>query len=194
MSRPPLLVLLACLGACSSTAGRPAGTRPSLTTSLPVAPATHADSWAREDTGAPNDTTLPLGIGLTFGPSAPMIATALDFPMDKQITLGPSIQYAFEDDLNLTSITGQLKYYLPREEKDAKLLPYLTIGAGMATIDKEGRGGSSGFLIDVGGGVRLLTGEHYRVGSELRWNWLPNEVANESGYFSWELLHIVISF
>jgi hypothetical protein len=32
------------------------------------------------------------------------------------------------------------------------------------------------------------------IGSELRWNWLPDEIGNEDTYFSWELIHVVISF
>ena len=196
MARTTPFVLLACLGACASSAPRPdwVVSKPALTTSLPPATAPAADFAAPEDDLAPKDTTLPVGIGMTFGPSAPMLAAALDFPLDKQITFGPSLQYAFEDDLSLGSLTGQLKYYIPMEDKNPKLQPYGTFGAGLASIDKEGRSGDSGLVINIGAGARLLTGEHYSIGSELRWNWLPDEIGNEDTYFSWELIHVVISF
>jgi hypothetical protein len=198
MARTSPFVLLACLGACSSTAAHPERTvhEPSFSASLPAAAvAPSADpALGRGDAGAPNDTTLPVGLGLTFGPSAPMLAAALDFPIDKQITFGPSLQYAFESDLSLASLTGQLKYYLVPDEKNAKFVPYATFGAGIASIDKQGGGADQGFVADFGAGVRLLTGEHYRLGTELRFNWLPDEVAGEDTFFSWELLHVVITF
>ena len=196
MARTYPFALLACLAACATPAPRPdwVVSKPALTTSLPPPEAPAADYATPEDAGAPNKTTLPVGVGMTFGPSAPMIAVGLDFPFDKQITFGPSLQYAWESDLSLASITGQLKYYFPTEEKDAKLLPYGTFGAGLVSIDKANRSGDSGLVINVGGGVRLLTGEKYSIGTELRWNWLPDEIGNEDSYFSWELVHMVITF
>lgn len=198
MAKTLPIALLAGLGACTSTSARPdwVVSKPVLTGSLPAAatsPGTDGGA-AREDEGAPNDTVLPVGIGMTFGPSAPMLAAALDFPIDKQITFGPSLQYAFEDDLTLMSVTGQLKYYFQSDERKAKFLPYATFGAGLASIDKEGRSGDSGFLANFGAGVRFLTGDHYRVGSELRWNWLPDDVGDEDRYWSLELVQVVISF
>lgn len=189
-------VLLACLGACSSTAPRSEWvvSKPALTTSLPPAAAPAADSVAFEDDLAPKDTTLPVGIGLTFGPSAPMLAAALDFPLDKQITFGPSLQYAFENDLTLLSVTGQLKYYFKMDDDRPKLQPYGVFGAGLASVDKDGISGDEGLLINVGAGLRLLTGDHYSLGSELRFNWLPDDLGNEESFFSWELVHVVISF
>jgi hypothetical protein len=64
----------------------------------------------------------------------------------------------------------------------------------MANIDKEGQSGDSGLLINGGAGVRFLTGEHYRIGSEARVNFLPSKLDGERGYLSFELLQIVISF
>lgn len=199
MAKTLPLVFLAGLGACTSTAAGPdwVASKPVLTGSFPAAapaPAADGGGAAFEDAGAPNHTTLPVGIGMTFGPSAPMLAAALDFPLDKQITFGPSVQYAFEDDLTLMTATAQIKYYLGTDDKKAKFLPYATFGAGLASIDKDGRSSDSGFLINAGAGVRLLTGDHYRVGSELRFNWLPDDVGGEDNYFSLELVQVVISF
>jgi hypothetical protein len=196
MARPTPCVLLLCLGACAAPASRSDWIvrEPSLTSSLPVAPAPAVEVATRDDDLAPKDTTLPIGIGMTFGPSAPMLGATLDFPLDKQITFGPSLQYAFEDDLSLLSVTGQLKYYFQLEEGRPKLQPYGTFGAGLASIDKDGISGDEGLVVNVGGGLRLLTGDHYSLGSELRWNWLPDDLGREDSYFSWEIVHVVISF
>jgi hypothetical protein len=196
------LALLAGLGACTSTAVRHGsyddtpgitGTLPMLVAATDTGSASAADV-AAEDAGAPRHTTLPIGIGMTFSPTSVLLGAGLDFNLDKQISFGPSLQYGLDDDTSLLSATGQLKYYLPSGEKEPKLLPYLTMGVGVANLDKDGRSADSGLLINIGAGARLLTGEQYRIGSELRWNYLPDDLAGEDSYFSLELVQVVISF
>lgn len=171
----------------------PAGNRPTFTGSLPMTPADQDKNAA-----APEKTTLPVGVGLTTGPKSFLIGATLDFPIDKQITIGPSLEHGFDNNMSLNALTGQLKYFLPASgdgsEGGMSLLPYLTVGVGMATIDKEGQSSDSGLLINGGAGVRFLTGEHYRIGSEARVNFLPSKLDGERGYLSFELLQIVISF
>jgi hypothetical protein len=187
-------LLLSCLGGCASTSVHPpAGTAPTFTGSLPTSP----DDQDKNAAAAPEKTTLPVGVGLTTGPKSFLIGATLDFPIDKQITIGPSLEHGFADHMSLTSLTGQLKYFLPASGDGSDgmtLLPYLTVGVGMANIDKEGQSGDSGLLINGGAGVRFLTGEHYRIGSEARVNFLPSKLDGERGYLSFELLQIVISF
>ena len=74
------------------------------------------------------------------------------------------------------------------------LLPYLTLGAGIADIDKAGRSGEAGFVVNGGAGVRFLTGEHFRLGSEARVNMLPDPLDGEHVYLSFQLLQVVIPF
>ncbi len=157
--------------------------------SLPVAA-------TAEDASAPKDTTLPVGIGFTTGPSSVLLSSTLDFPLDKRITVGPSLQYGFDDDLTLTALTAQIKYFLDEfgDRDSMSFLPYATAGFGFAMVDKEGRSSDTGVLIDIGAGVRYLTGEHYRIGSEARLNWLPDELGGEHSYLSFDLLQIVITF
>lgn len=197
MKKTLCFVLLAVATACTSTSSAPAWqtSKPVFTASLPAAPAVAVEGMAPEDAAAPRDTTLPVGVGMTFGPSGVMLGASLDFNIDKMITFGPSLQYSFDDDLGLLSATGQLKYYLPvGDKKDPTILPYATIGVGFASIDKQGGSSDSGMLVNVGGGVRLLTGEHYRIGSEIRWNYLPDDIAGEDSYISLELVQVVIAF
>jgi hypothetical protein len=173
---------------------------PELTGSLPAILAAPVDDSGSataapaEDAGAPKDTTLPIGIGMIFSPSAFMLGAGLDFNLDKQITFGPSLQYGFDDDLTLVAATGQLKYYIALDERQPRFLPYLTAGVGVANLDKDGRSSDSGLLVNIGGGARMLTGEHYRIGSELRWNFLPDDLAGEDSYFSLEIVQVVIAF
>jgi len=165
---------------------------PSYMGSLPTAP-DEATATA-EEPGAPNDTTLPVGIGFTTGPSALMVGGTLDFPIDKKITFGPSLQYAFDDDVTVASVSGQLKYFMPVMGDNSTFLPYFTGGIGVTSLDKEGRSGDSGAAINIGAGVRYLTGEHYRLGTEARLYLLPDELGGEHAFFAVELLQIVISF
>ena len=187
------LLLLACLCAChTSSVGKP-GLAPTYSGTLPAFSAA-SESAAPDKGGAPDDTSLPIGVGFTTGPSALLLGASLDFPVDSMITFGPSLQFGTDDDLSLLAITGQLKYFLPMSEDKGKLLPYLTAGFGFASLDKENKSGDSGALINVGAGLRLLTGDHYRMGSEARLNFLPDELGGEDAYLSFELLQVVVTF
>ncbi len=191
-----LLVSLFLFGACATTSTRPdaAWSRPSFSGNLLSAASADA---AADKGGAPDETTLPIGVGLTAGPSTFLVGGTLDFAIDKNLTFGPSLQYGIDDNVNLIAVSGQLKYFLPSDEAESgsfSLLPYITGGVGLATIDKEGRSSDSGMALNVGAGVRYFTGEHYRIGSEGRLYLMPDKVADERAFLSFELLQIVISF
>ena len=188
-----LACLCAGLGACASTAGAKSRLKPTYTGTLP-AMSTAEDLSAPDKGPAPSDTTMPLGVGFTTGPSSLLVGATVDFPIDSMITFGPSVQYGSDDDLGLLTVTGQLKYFLPMTEDPQKFLFYATAGIGVASVDKEGQSGDSGALINIGAGLRLLTGEDYRIGSEARLNILPDELNNEDLYFSFELVQVIVAF
>lgn len=187
------LSLLSGLVACTTSAPSHRSERlaPSFSGMLPLTPV------AENERNAPGDTTMPLGAGFTIGPSTAMLAAGLDFPIDNNLTFGPSFQYGFDDDTSLVSLTGQLKYFLPSGSKESGwswLRPYLTAGVGIAYMDRDGRGSDTGMVWNGGAGLRYLTGEHYRVGSEVRFNVLPDKLAGERGYVSVELLQVIVTF
>jgi len=162
--------------------------------SRPTFVGTMPSAAADEEPGAPKDTTLPIGFGLTTGPSTLLIGGTLDFPVDKMITFGPSLQYGIDDNVTLISASAQLKYFLPTIGEEKTFLPFVTGGVGMTMIDKEGRSSDSGAAINIGGGVRYLTGKHYLIGSEGRFYFLPDELGGERSFFSFEVLQIIVSF
>ena len=189
------VLLLTCLCACATHGARPGSARPAITGFLPAAPAEVDAGSASEKGNAPNDTMLAAGFGLTTSPSSFMLASTLDFPLDSNVTAGPSLQYGLDDSVSLVTITGQLKYFLPLTELwSLSIRPYVTGGIGVTTIDKENRGSDSGLLVNIGAGMRYLTGEHYRIGSEVRLNIMPDDVAGEPTFMSFELLQITFEF
>lgn len=191
MHKTYCLLVLAFLGACASTAAAPKSKRngPTFTGMLPSTPIDP------EKDGVPTETTLPVGVGLTTGPSSLLLGATLDFAIDKKLTFGPSLQVGIDSNVRLTTLTGQFKYFLPINEGDSfTFLPYLTGGVGAASIDKDGSSSDSGALFNIGAGLRYLTGDHYRVGSEARLNILPDKLAGESTFLSFSLLEIVINF
>ena len=48
---------------------------------------------------------------------------------------------------------------------------------------------NSGF-VNVGGGIRLLTGEGYRIGSNVLYNSVSGEIAGDDSYFTWEIIQM----
>lgn len=152
---------------------------------------------AEEEGEAPDSTTLPIGVGLTLGPKTMLVGATLDFPLDKKITFGPSLQYGFDNDASIATLTGQLKYFLPvlgEDKKSFSMLPYLTLGVGAAQIDKDGWQSDTSMVINGGVGLRYLTGDHYRIGSEARLNLMTEEINDERAFLSIELLQVIISF
>ena len=194
MAKLQLVFLCLGLGACT-TVSVPSTTPWNQTTFSSTLP--RPDEVVDEE-GAPETTTLPVGVGLTTGPSSMLLGATLDFPIDKQITFGPALQVGMDDEVNLAMLTGQLKYYLPigggDRNKKPTLLPYLTAGVGFGSVDKENRSGDTGAVLNVGAGLRMLTGDNYRIGSEARLNYLPDELGGEDVIMSFELLQVIISF
>ena len=154
------------------------------------------DAGVATDGAAPTETSLPVGVGFTTGPSTFLVGGTLDFPLDEKLTFGPSVQWGIDEDVDIATVCGQLKYYLPMTEGDEQsfLLPYVTGGVGVASLDKKGSSRDSGLLLNAGAGVRYLTGENYRIGSEARLNILPDKLADERVFLSFELLQVVITF
>lgn len=185
----PLLVAICLslpLGACAT--GSPRGLdREAAPTGLAAAPEADEPS-----------TALPIGIGLMRDPDTLMISAALDFPLDSKLSVGPAVQFGHDDDVQILSPYLKLKYKLPgvfeTDEERPALLPYLTAGVGAAYIDKRGSSGDTGLLLNGGAGFRFLTGEKYRLGTEALLHWMPDRVAGERAYFSWELVQIVFDF
>lgn len=192
MARHHSVFLLIGLSACYT-----AGVDPSSNWTKPTYSGPMVSAQPAEDGGAPDDTCLPIGVGLTLGPQTMLVGATLDFPLDKKITFGPSLQYGFDSDATIATLTGQLKYFLPvigEDKKSFSMLPYLTIGVGAAQIDKDGLQAETSMVINGGMGLRYLTGDHYRIGSEARFNLLTEEINDERAFLSIELLQIVISF
>ena len=189
----PRLFLLVSLGACAAPGSHLADTalaRPTLSGALPTAAAEPAEGHA------PEGQMLPAGVGFTTGPVSTLVAATFDIPLDQDLTFGPSLQYGFDDETDIVALTGQLKYFLGAVGADGNpsLLPYATGGIGFARIDKDNRSADSGLLLNVGAGVRYLTGEHYRLGSEVRLNYLPDDLGGENTFFSFEVLQVVLAF
>ena len=78
-----------------------------------------------------------------------------------------------------------------------RLVPYLQVGAAGVYIHKE-RGGNDddefGLNLNAGFGLEYLFRDGIAVGSNMRFNALPFEVANEHFYFSWEVATVRFRF
>jgi hypothetical protein len=168
--------------------------RPSLTPSQPAV----LPSATVEDGEEGSSSQLALGVGFTADPQATVIGATYEVPIDANLTVGPAIQFGFDEDVTIFAPYLKVKYELPgamRNDDDVPtLLPFLVGGVGAVYIDKDGRSGDTGFLLNGGAGLRFLTGDKYRLGTEALVNWMPNRVAGERAYFSWEVLQIVFDF
>lgn len=207
----PSLVLAAVAGGCTApgstnavlplAAGETSGSRQaSIRTGVTGLPGggwsertTEESLLAADDKRNRPDPALPIGVGATSSPGMFLIGGAADFLVDDEVTAGPALQFGTDDGETLLSAFGQAKYWLPVGD-DSKLQPYLQAGLGFTYLDLPRRGGDSGLMAAIGAGVRLRTGDNASFGTQLLLHYLPNEIAGEDTYFSWEIVQFVLSF
>jgi hypothetical protein len=163
------------------------------------APAEPRGALAQNTAGEDRITTLPVGIGFTSGPSSFLMGAALDLPLDQDLTIGPALQYGISDSRDILNAFGQVKYWLPGLDLGddggrPELAPYIQGGAGVVFLDPENSSSDTELLLNVGAGVRYLTGEKYRIGSTALFNFVPGEVVDEKFFFSWQVIEVVFDF
>lgn len=198
-----VLPLLPLLAACATGPGRPSSGAPAArpTMTVPLIPAaTSETSLSRQDDGVDVPTVLPVGLGITAGPSTVLVGAALDFPMDDNLTFGPAVQYGTDDDVDIFTAFAQAKYWLPgalpQDDGDGRMIlrPYIQVGAGFGYLNPKNRSSDQGLILNGGAGFRLLTGKSYRVGTEALVHWAPSKIADEDLWLSWEIVQINFEF
>jgi len=133
--------------------------------------------------------TVYVGVGSAYSPQTPLLFGSMDFQIDENLTIGPALHLGADDNSSIFATFGQLRYWFGKESDQHQFLPYLQAGLGLVYMDRDGHGSGTDLVINCGGGVRLLTGDGYRIGTNLLYNSVPGEVADDDSYFTWEIIH-----
>ncbi len=85
---------------------------------------------------------------------------------------------------------------LPGERYD-RLHPYCLIGMGFAVLEDDSRRNnkrSAGFLVNFGFGLEYQLSERFFLGSQMMFNFLPEETLDEKFFYSWQIGGLRIAF
>lgn len=190
------LIFTACATGPSYSSLDPAVDAPTFTATMPAI--NGSETSLRQEPAEEFEKTLPLGAGFTASPKALLFAVAFDVPVDQNLTVGPAAHLGFGDNRELYTLYLKGKYWLPGamegDDGRPKLKPYVTAGAGGVYYDEDGRKSDTAVFFNGGAGLRFLTGDKHRIGSEVLLNWAPNKVGDERTWFSWEVIQLVLDF
>ncbi len=149
---------------------------------------------------APPGWSIQAGLGFTAEPDTFLINLDAPYFFNDWIALGPAMQIGFTETRTLVAPTGNVRVTIPDLPGRAfdRVHPYGIAGMGFAVIenDKNRRDGDAdvGFLIDFGVGVEYQVSEKVFLGSQMIFNFLPEEVKREEFYFAWQVAGIRFDF
>ena len=163
----------------------------------PRAPASNAPSPARRAGGT--GWSFRTGIGFTADPDTFLLNLEVPYALERWISIGPMVQLGLEEDdkLVMPTVNVTLKVPdLPGRTFD-RVHPYGFAGIGMAYIEREVAGNDrdgAGFLVTTGIGVEYQVSQRVYFGSQMMFNFLPEETEDETFIFAWQLGGIRFAF
>jgi hypothetical protein len=136
--------------------------------------------------------SLRAGIGFIDDPNAFLLNIELPYAFDRWVSVGPMFQIGLDD--NNTIVAPSLNVTvtipdLPRGDFD-RFHPYGFVGMGFAYLKDDNRpknDSSAGFLINFGFGLEYQVSNRFFVGSQMMFNFLPEEVLDEDFFYSWQI-------
>ena len=163
------------------------------------------DDWYQSSRPAPSANgpstgwSLRAGVGFIDDPSALLLNFELPYAFDQWVSAGPMLQVGTSNHntivaptLNVTAKIADL----PGEVFD-RLIPFGFVGMGFAYIEDDNRANdnsSAGFLVDFGFGVELKISEHFFIGTQMMFNFLPEKTLEEDFFYSWQVGSVRIAF
>lgn len=135
------------------------------------------------------------GIGFTLDPDTFLMVMGADYAATDFLSVGPKLQLGVSD--RDTIVAPTLNFHFGIDLSDVKnefvrnIEPYVETGLGLAYIEKDRRSGNrddTGFLINGGFGAQYWFTHDMAVGSSLLFNGMPDDVAGEHFFVSWQLV------
>ncbi len=141
------------------------------------------------------DTELIGGIGLTGGPTMLLLGGEMSYHLDEDGAIGPLVQVGVSGDDTFLGVSFHYKHHFYLDEGGAlsRFRPFAQGGLGFAYLDKGNRDGWS-LLLHVGGGVQYHINPTTHLGSNILFDFLPNDPVGDSFIFAWQVVQIGFSF
>ena len=165
------------------------------------------DSWseptnsgsAQGGGGLPTGWSLRAGIGFIDDPSAFLLNFEAPYAFDQWVSAGPMFQIGLDNHNTIVAPTVNVTVTipdLPGQDFD-RFHPYGFAGMGFAYIEDDNRrndNSSAWFLINFGFGLEYQVSDNFFIGSQMMFNFLPEEVLEEHFFYSWQIGGARITF
>jgi opacity protein-like surface antigen len=165
------------------------------------------DGWTQspdsESTSSGGETptgwSFRAGLGFTDDPSSLLLNLEAPYAFDQWVSAGPMFQIGIDDNNTIVAPTLNVTVTipdLPGEDFDL-IHPFGFIGMGFAVIEDDNRrndNSSTGFLVNFGFGVEYQLSDHFFLGTEMMFNFLPEETLDEHFFYSWQVLGARFAF
>lgn len=194
----PSLLLLAMLSACAASPTHerfvPAAVEAALPAIAPRTPDAHRETIAspRQEANGPKTAQLTTGIGITDSPVSTLFGADYDVPVQPSITLGPSFQWGYAEDVEMFGAEAKGKFFLAPFNDTFQA--FVSAGGGFGMVDKTRGERDWGLQFSVGGGLRVKTENHGTLSSEVNLYVLPEELAGEDTYYGWQIVQLTFVF
>ena len=143
--------------------------------------------------------SLRAGIGFIDDPNAFLLNLEVPYAFDRWVSVGPMFQIGLHDNNTIVAPTVNVTVTvpdLPGGNLD-RLHPYGFVGMGFAYLEDDNRrknDSSAGFLINFGFGLEYQVSDRFFVGSQMMFNFLPEEVLDEDFFYSWQIVGARFAF
>jgi hypothetical protein len=135
-------------------------------------------------------------IGFTLSPSDFLLALEADYFVTNGFAVGPLFQFGLWDDPFILAPSLNFKGVFDLPEVEG-LKPIVEGGLGLVYMDEHHRhwdADETGFLLNFGGGLQYFIDDPIAIGSEILFNFIPDEVLGDHFFFSWQLVTVSFLF
>ncbi len=160
-----------------------------------------AQALAEPENRVERPVSVQTGLGFTADPEAFLLGIEGDFQVNRNVSVGSTVQFGLDDRFTVISPTLHGRYWFEfpgRDEILQRLRPYVQLGAGFTYINVDGWRGQDdddlGFLINGGFGADFRLSHSLSIGTKMLFNGIPGGVFGENFYFSWEVAALRFRF
>jgi len=158
------------------------------------------DAWSQpaastRDDGLLAGWSLRAGVGFIDDPTAVLLNIEVPYAFDRWVSAGPMIQVGLDDNNTIVAPTANVTVTIP--DAFGNIEPFAFVGIGFAYIEDDNKrndNSSAGFLVDFGFGLELEVNQHLYLGSQMMFNFLPEETLGQEFFYSWQILGVRVAF
>jgi hypothetical protein len=143
--------------------------------------------------------SLRVGVGFIDDPNAFLMNFEVPYAFDQWVFAGPMLQVGIDGNNTVVAPSLNVGVAIPNMPGEAleRLRPYGFLGIGFAYLEDDNRrnnDSSTGFMVNFGFGLEYELSEHFFLGSQMMFNFLPETTLGQSFFYSWQIGGLRIAF